>query len=161
MKQIIPGQLHVVVAERQDQVTGVFWTRNPDQHLANLASATQQLGRVEVCPGRHAPMVVQSLSRRLSDSIQTRGTDCFWTCADFEEVLAALSEYDLDKGVLVERAGLRANDPVYIPKLGRGVVQSFTRCGRVVVRLTRPDNMAKAVAIATRASVKPILRAVP
>jgi hypothetical protein len=159
MKNVVPGEIHLVVAERHDQVTGVFWTRNPNQHLANLASATQ-LGRVDVRPGRHAAKVVQSLSRRLSDSIQTRGADCFWTSADFEEVLAALGEYDLDKGVLIERAGIRAKDRVYIPNVGRGVVQSFTRCGRLIVRLDRPDNMAAAVAIAARASVKPVLRAV-
>jgi hypothetical protein len=152
--------VHIVIAERQDQVVGVHWTRHPKQHLANLASTTH-LGKVDVRPSRHAAKVVKSLAKRLAESIQTQGLDCFWTTSDFEEVVAALEEYDLDKGVLVERAGLRANDPVYIPKLGRGVVQSFTRCGRVVVRLTRPDNMAKAVAIATRASVKPILRAVP
>jgi hypothetical protein len=159
MRKIIPGELHIVLAERQDQVIGVFWTRNPDQQLANLASATH-LGKVDVRPSRHAAKVVKSLAKRLAESIQTQGPDCFWTTSDFEEVVAALEEYDLDRGVLVERAGLRATHPVYIPNLGRGIVTGFTGCGRVIVELDRGNRLAKSVAIASRASVKPVLRPV-
>jgi hypothetical protein len=158
MKRINPGELHLVVAERQDQVTGLFWTRNPEQRLANLAS-TVALERTSIRPTRHAARIIRSLGKRLPD-LGIRDEDTIWTSSDFEEVLAALAEFDLATGKMIERAGLRANDPVYIPALGRGVVTGFTGCGRVMVRLNRPNNMAAATAIAPRASVKPILRAV-
>ncbi len=158
MKNIIPGELHVVIAERGDQVTGVFWTRNPHQHLANLSSATH-LGRIEIQPSPHASRVVNGLARRFEASTSSRSSESFWTVADFEEVLAALREYDLSLGALIERAGVKLDDHVYIPALGRGVVTGFTRCGRVIVRLDRPKAHSQASAIAPRSCVKPILRA--
>jgi HAMP domain-containing protein len=158
MKRIIPGEIHLVVAERHDQVTGLFWTRNPEQRLANLAS-TVDLGRTSIRPTQHAVRILKSLAQRLPD-IGIRDEDAIWTSSDFEEVLAALAEFDLATGKMIERAGLRANDPVYIPALGRGVVTGFTGCGRVIVELDRGNRLAKSVAIASRASVKPILRAV-
>jgi hypothetical protein len=158
MKNIIPGELHVVVAERGDQITGIFWTRNPHQHLANLSSATH-LGRIDIRPSPHAARVVASLARRFEASTSSRSSESFWTFADFEEILAALGEYDLAVGALVERAGIKLDDPVYISKLGRGVVTGFTRCGRLIVRLDRPTQHAQASAIAPRSQVKPILRA--
>lgn len=157
MKHISPGDLHVVIAERQDQVIGVCWTRSPAQHLANLSAATQ-IGRTEVRPSPYATRICKALSKRFADSLQLQGHECFWTSADFEEVIAALNEYDLVKGLLIERAGVRANDQVYIPEVGRGVVTGFTLCGRVIVKLDR-GSLTKAIAIARRADVKPVVRA--
>lgn len=158
MKSILPGELHIVVAERHDQVTGVFWTRSPQQFLANLASSTH-LGRTESHACAHAARVLAGLARRFEDSIEVRAFECFWTAADFEEVLAALGEYDLERGILIERAGVKLDHPVYVTKLGRGIVTGFTQCGRVIVRLDRPTAHAQASAIAPRSMVKPVLRA--
>lgn len=150
-------EIHLVVAERQDQVTGVFWTRRPKQLLASLGGATY-VGRVQIFASRHAGAVLKGLERRFEHSIETRAFECFWTLADFEEVLHALAEYDLDTGRLKERAGIRANDKVYVAKLGRGRVTGFTRCGRLVVEIERPGaNFAKLTAFAPRSQVKPIV----
>lgn len=157
MKNVIAGELHVVVAERIDQVTGVLWTRNPKQQLANLSSAAQ-IGRVDIRPSARAGRVVESLARRFETSLTARNFESFWTAADFEEVIAALGEYDLKTGNIVERAGVKLHDAVYVTKLGRGVVTGFSRCGRVVVRLDKPREHAQASAIAPRSTVKPIIR---
>lgn len=157
MKNVIAGELHVVVAEREDQIVGVMWTRHPEQHLSNLARATQ-LGRVEVRPSPHAPQIVASLEKRFDAAIDVRGASAFWTLADFEEVIDALGEYDLARGILAERAGLKSGDPVYVTNIGRGVVKSFTMCGRVVVEFDRPHKNSRVGAIAPRSAVKPILR---
>jgi hypothetical protein len=158
MKHVIPGELHVVVAERQDQVTGVMYTRKPHEHLVTLASATQ-LGRIEVRPSAYAPRVVESLARRFVSSTTEGSAASFWTLADFEELLAALDEYDLDRGILVERAGVKINAPVYVPKVGRGTVRGFTPCGRVIVRLTENGKPGQTGVIAPRSQVKPVISA--
>jgi hypothetical protein len=158
MKNVIAGELHVVVAERQDQVTGVFWTRNPQQQLANI-SCTTQIGRVDVRPCARAARLVNGLADRFEASITARNVERFWSAADFEEIIAALEEYDLETGALKERAGIKLHDAVYVTNLGRGVVTGFSNTGRIMVRLDRPKAHAQACAIAPRSCVKPILRA--
>lgn len=158
MKQVVPGALHLVVAERvADGQVGVIHTRKPQEFLSSIA-ATAQLARVEVRPGVAAGKVVDSMAGRYALSITSRSHNTFWTMADFEEVIAAIDEYNLDRGVLVERAGVKLDDPVFVSRMGRGVVTGFTRCGRVVVRLARANGLAEVGVISPRSMVKPIVR---
>jgi hypothetical protein len=158
MKNVIAGELHIVVAERQDQITGIFWTRNPHQHLANLASATH-LGRVEIRACPYAPRVIDGVGRRLSPSIDSQSAGSFWSRADFEEILAAVDEYDLATGRRIANAGVKVGDPVHVAKHGRGRVKSMSHAGLINVALDRPDGDTIGV-VAHRSMVKPILRAV-
>lgn len=152
------GQPHIVIAERQDQITGVMYSRKPTEYLALLASATH-LGRTEVRPSRHAPKIVKALASRFSHSITDRNESSFWTAADYEELIAALDEFDLDRGVLIARAGVKLNDLVEVAHHGRGRVTGFTICGRVMVRLEKAGRLAEVGAIAPRSMVKPVIRA--
>lgn len=159
MKRIKEGELHVVIAERGDQLVGVIYTRKPCEQVSLLASLTH-VGRVEIRPSPYAKRIVEAIGRKFETSITCRSTESFWTSADFEDLVASLDEWDAPTGAQVENAGVKLHAPVYVQTLGRGVVTGFTRFGRVVVRMDRPDNLAAAVAIAPRSQVKPVLRVV-
>jgi hypothetical protein len=158
MKSIVAGQLHLAIIERQDGFTGIAWTRHPQQYLSILAGAAP-LGRIEVRPSPHAVVVLDGLRKRFANSVTDRSDAIVWTTVEFEQCVAALDEYDLERGALVSRDGIRPNDRVYVTNLGKGVVTGFTRCGRIMVRLDRPNQLAEVAAFAPRSCVKPILTA--
>lgn len=157
MQTVAPGELHLVVAERLDQVVGVMWSQKPKQALSNLASTTH-LGRADTTPARAAKKIVAELAARFESSITARTTESFWTSADFEEVQAAIAEYDLATGARIENAGVKVGTEVQVENLGRGRVTGFDRSGRLMVKLERPAFAAGCVAVAPRSSVKPVIR---
>jgi hypothetical protein len=150
-------QMHVVIAERHDHVVGALWTRHPRELLSILAGAT--LGRVCTCARAATPRGWCAASPSASStSITAKSMDSFWTVADFEEVVAALGEYDLERGVRIESAGMRINDEVHVTGWGRAIVTGFADSGHVTVRLTHPGANAYG-AVAPRSLVKPVIRA--
>ncbi len=158
MKHIVPGEQHVIVASRQqDGAVGLFYTREPGNWLVALSNSCQ-LDQVEVRPSVKAPSVVEQMRKRFA-SIHIASSALPWYQLDFRQVIEALDEYDLTRGCLVMRGGVKVNDPVYVNNAGRGIVTGFTRCGRVMVRLDRMGMHCAAV-YAPRSAIKPVLRLV-
>lgn len=158
MQTVAPGELHLVVAERLDQVVGVMWTLKPKQVLSNLSSTTH-LGRAEIEPAKGAKRVVTQLAARFEASITASTAEAFWTTADFEEIKSAIAEYDLATGMRIENAGVKVGSEVQINNLGRGTVTGFDKSGRLMVTLERPRFSKGMIAIAPRSEVKPVIRA--
>lgn len=145
------GELHLVVAERADNITGVCWTRHPHQHVANL-SGVIDLSSVEMRASPHAVAVYEALRKRFASTTEASAESVFWTHSDYDQVIAALDEIDLERGIWTSRDGIKLDD------LGTGTVKGFTPCGRIRVSLDRPDNYAAVGAIAPRSCVKPVVR---
>jgi hypothetical protein len=80
-----------------------------------------------------------------------------WYLVDFDQAVDALAEYDLETGARVRGAALKVRDRVYVSAAGRGVVEGFTACGRVTVRMETNPLTARVVH-APRSLVKPIVR---
>jgi hypothetical protein len=154
MKTIRPGMPHVVVVEQLDGSVAVQHSRAPLDLLARLGSHVY-LGRVEVRPSPRAQAIAERVRDRLPGGPVHEFT---WHPADFEQAIELLDEYNLETGLIVQRAGVMLNGVVQVAKHGRGVVTGFTRCGRVMVRLDRPGRAA-ITAIAPRSQVKPVVRA--
>lgn len=153
MKQIRPGELHVVIVSReQDSAVGLFYTRDPMNWLSALASHGP-LRDVEVRPARAAAQVVERLRGHFSLT-HLVGAALPWYQVDFEQAIAALSAVNLDTGAELIRCGV--GDPVSV-RGERGKVIGYTRGGEIVVKIDRAPIVANLM-IAARADVKPVVR---
>jgi hypothetical protein len=156
MKHIVPGALHVIVASRhQDGAVGLFYSRDPSTWLVALSSHAQ-LDQVEVRHGAASAHVVEQLRTRF-DPLHAPAGALPWYLIDFDQATKALGEYDLETGARVAGAAFKLHDRVYVASAGRGVVEGFTPCGRVTVRM-EANRLTSRVVHAPRSLVKPIVR---
>jgi hypothetical protein len=156
MKQIHPGEQHVIIASRiQDGAVGLFYTREPGNWLAAIA-AHFQLASVEVRPSSAAPKVIEALRRRFAVA-HTPYDTMPWFLVDFRQAVEALNALDVETGEPRRDLEIAARVMV-LPQRLRGSVVGYTRRGQVAVKLVGNGAVSNVV-IAMRDQVKPILRA--
>lgn len=154
MKQIQPGELHVVIAGRLDGVVGFLYTRDPLEWLARLGSH-MDLGEIEVRASAAAVKIVKYLRSRFSKA-NVPSDSMPWYLVDYCQAVEALEEVNIATGE--PHNGLELEAPVMIMSTrARGRVFGFTCRGQVVVKLDA-GRFTENIVIAPREDVKPIVR---
>jgi hypothetical protein len=154
VKQIQPGQQHIIIAGRDDGAVGLFYARDPLNWLAAIGTHFA-LADVEVRPGTAAVQVVEEMRAQFAFA-HLPGAALPWYLIDYRQAIDALNARNLDTGEL-RRLALQSEVMVF-PNRDRGRVMGYTRGGQVVVRLHTSPFVANVV-IASAGMVKPVLRA--
>lgn len=148
MKQVEPGVQHVILCSREsDGAVGIFYSRDPVRFLIAI-NAHVPLEDTEILAAEEAVQIAVALRQAFKPAAIA---DPVWFLTDFPSALEQLERVVRTR----KRAELTPGRKVYVVGHGQGVVASYHKSGRVVVRLcTSP--LVSHVVLASLESIEPL-----
>lgn len=163
LDKLNPHAGHIVVCGRGDSKVLVLGTANAGNRLSLIAQSSPLELEVKALETEHYREIEHDLIARFG-AYRDDGYG-HWLQTEYQSVLAALDEYDLNTGARIRSGALKIGDRAYVPGLGKGQVTGFVtqeaaaRIGgqaaeRVVIFLEEVGKFVHA----PRRIVKPVVR---
>jgi hypothetical protein len=126
----------LVVRRAGDGLVHIGALCSPEERIQLLQSYGVPIDtHVATRPTPHAQRIVANLKRRFSSAaLDVSGP---WFLVEYERVLRAVGEYDLDTGERVASDEIALHNTVWVDGFGCGKVTGFAPCGRVEVTFNR------------------------